>query len=82
MGVYRIVLFHYCAACTTALQHLCSTALFPQKLTLCCFLITLLIMQGRGAATGYDNAVALPARADAEELAKENTKSAASGKGE
>lgn len=55
---------------------------FSAGLTLCCFLITLLIMQGRGAATGYDNAVALPARADAEELAKENTKSAASGKGE
>lgn len=30
--------------------------------------------QGRGASTGYDNAVALPARADAEELLKENVK--------
>nr|BAF94213.1 33kDa oxygen evolving protein of photosystem II [Hafniomonas montana] len=37
--------------------------------------------KGRGASTGYDNAVALPARADAEELAKENSKSAASSKG-
>ncbi|WIA42104.1 hypothetical protein OEZ86_009378 [Tetradesmus obliquus] len=42
---------------------------------------TFLDPKGRGAATGYDNAVALPARADAEELAKENTKSAAGGKG-
>jgi photosystem II oxygen-evolving enhancer protein 1 len=42
---------------------------------------TFLDPKGRGAATGYDNAVALPARADAEELAKENIKSAASGKG-
>ena len=39
-------------------------------------------MQGRGGSTGYDNAVALPARADDEELAKENNKSAASLKGE
>jgi photosystem II oxygen-evolving enhancer protein 1 len=31
--------------------------------------------KGRGASTGYDNAVALPARADAEELQKENNKS-------
>lgn len=38
--------------------------------------------QGRGAATGYDYAVALPASGDSEELAKENTKSAASLKGE
>lgn len=30
--------------------------------------------KGRGASTGYDNAVALPARADAEELLKENVK--------
>ncbi|KAF6263730.1 33kDa oxygen evolving protein of photosystem II [Scenedesmus sp. NREL 46B-D3] len=42
---------------------------------------TFLDPKGRGAATGYDNAVALPARADAEELAKENTKSAAGSKG-
>jgi len=31
--------------------------------------------KGRGASTGYDNAVALPARADSEELEKENNKS-------
>jgi photosystem II oxygen-evolving enhancer protein 1 len=31
--------------------------------------------KGRGGSTGYDNAVALPARADAEELLKENVKS-------
>lgn len=37
--------------------------------------------KGRGASTGYDNAVALPARADSEELAKENTKSVAVLKG-
>jgi Manganese-stabilising protein / photosystem II polypeptide len=32
-------------------------------------------LQGRGGSTGYDNAVALPARSDSEELAKENNKS-------
>merc|ERR1712007_223227 len=37
--------------------------------------------KGRGGSTGYDNAVALPAAADAEELEKENTKSAAALKG-
>nr|BAF94214.1 33kDa oxygen evolving protein of photosystem II [Oedogonium obesum] len=37
--------------------------------------------KGRGGSTGYDNAVALPARADSEELAKENTKSVAASKG-
>jgi len=37
--------------------------------------------KGRGASTGYDNAVALPAKSDAEELANENTKSAAASKG-
>lgn len=37
--------------------------------------------QGRGASQGYDNAVALPAASDAEELAKENAKSAAASKG-
>jgi len=31
--------------------------------------------KGRGGSTGYDNAVALPGRSDAEELAKENNKS-------
>eukprot|EP00798_Chlamydomonas_sp_ICE-L_P023362 gene23362-30623_t len=31
--------------------------------------------KGRGGSTGYDNAIALPAAADTEELAKENTKS-------
>ncbi|MEW5304398.1 MAG: hypothetical protein WDW38_011211 [Sanguina aurantia] len=30
--------------------------------------------KGRGGSTGYDNAVALPARADSEELMKENVK--------
>ena len=33
------------------------------------------LRQGRGGSTGYDNAVALPGRSDAEELAKENNKS-------
>eukprot|EP00879_Flechtneria_rotunda_P000278 GHRR01000366.1.p1 GENE.GHRR01000366.1~~GHRR01000366.1.p1 ORF type:complete len:295 (+),score=99.94 GHRR01000366.1:98-982(+) len=37
--------------------------------------------KGRGASTGYDNAVALPARSDDEELLKENSKSAAASKG-
>lgn len=41
-----------------------------------------MVYQGRGAATGYDYAVALPASGDSEELAKENTKSAAALKGE
>merc|ERR1712216_724492 len=33
--------------------------------------------KGRGGSTGYDNAVALPARADSEELQKENQKNTA-----
>jgi len=37
--------------------------------------------KGRGGSTGYDNAVALPARADAEELQKENIKSTVALKG-
>eukprot|EP00955_Chlamydomonas_euryale_P077935 363058-Chlamydomonas_euryale.AAC.1 len=37
--------------------------------------------KGRGASTGYDNAVALPARADADELLRENQKSALALKG-
>jgi photosystem II oxygen-evolving enhancer protein 1 len=37
--------------------------------------------KGRGASTGYDNAIALPARADSEELQKENNKSTAVLKG-
>ncbi|KXZ50902.1 hypothetical protein GPECTOR_14g15 [Gonium pectorale] len=37
--------------------------------------------KGRGGSTGYDNAVALPARADAEELLKENVKSTKALKG-
>eukprot|EP00239_Pterosperma_sp_CCMP1384_P002876 CAMPEP_0197847198 /NCGR_PEP_ID=MMETSP1438-20131217/5490_1 /TAXON_ID=1461541 /ORGANISM="Pterosperma sp., Strain CCMP1384" /LENGTH=315 /DNA_ID=CAMNT_0043459059 /DNA_START=78 /DNA_END=1025 /DNA_ORIENTATION=+ len=37
--------------------------------------------KGRGGSTGYDNAVALPARSDSEELEKENTKSTAVLKG-
>lgn len=37
--------------------------------------------KGRGLTTGYESAVALPASADAEELAKENTKRFLSGKG-
>mmetsp|Transcript_4646 Transcript_4646/g.16046 ORF Transcript_4646/g.16046 Transcript_4646/m.16046 type:complete len:300 (+) Transcript_4646:61-960(+) len=37
--------------------------------------------KGRGATTGYDNAVALPARADDDELAGENNKSVQSLKG-
>ncbi|MEA5571337.1 photosystem II manganese-stabilizing polypeptide [Calothrix sp. UHCC 0171] len=36
---------------------------------------TFLDPKGRGVASGYDNAVALPARSDAEELARENVKS-------
>ncbi|KAL4450613.1 hypothetical protein ABPG77_000969 [Micractinium sp. CCAP 211/92] len=43
---------------------------------------TFLDPKGRGAATGYDNAVALPAAADADEYLKENVKSAAAMKGE
>ena len=39
-------------------------------------------LQGRGASQGYDNAVALPAASDSEELAKENSKSVAASKGE
>jgi Manganese-stabilising protein / photosystem II polypeptide len=42
---------------------------------------TFLDPKGRGGATGYDNAVALPARSDSEELAKENIKSTAALKG-
>ena len=42
---------------------------------------TFLDPKGRGGATGYDNAVALPARSDSEELAKENTKSTVALKG-
>ena len=38
-------------------------------------------MQGRGGSTGYDNAVALPARADEEELLKENVKKTGALKG-
>lgn len=38
--------------------------------------------KGRGLTAGYDNAVALPSRADNEELAKENTKSFVTGRGE
>ncbi|BAZ39583.1 photosystem II manganese-stabilizing protein PsbO [Calothrix sp. NIES-4101] len=36
---------------------------------------TFLDPKGRGVASGYDNAVALPARSDAEELVRENVKS-------
>lgn len=42
---------------------------------------TFLDPKGRGGSTGYDNAVALPAAADSEELAKENTKSSAPSQG-
>ncbi|CAK0784046.1 hypothetical protein CVIRNUC_007249 [Coccomyxa viridis] len=38
--------------------------------------------KGRGGSTGYDNAVALPARSDSDELAKENNKSVAALKGQ
>merc|ERR1712157_577612 len=37
--------------------------------------------KGRGGSTGYDTAVALPARGDDEELAKENTKNTTALKG-
>merc|ERR1712196_504456 len=37
--------------------------------------------KGRGGSTGYDTAVALPARGDDEELVKENTKNTAALKG-
>jgi len=37
--------------------------------------------KGRGGSTGYDTAVALPARGDEAELAKENTKNTAALKG-
>jgi photosystem II oxygen-evolving enhancer protein 1 len=43
---------------------------------------TFLDPKGRGGATGYDNAVGLPARSDAEEFVKENVKSTAALKGE
>ncbi|KAI3434507.1 hypothetical protein D9Q98_002581 [Chlorella vulgaris] len=43
---------------------------------------TFLDPKGRGAASGYDNAVALPAASDAEEFLKENVKSAAAMKGQ
>ena len=39
-------------------------------------------LQGRGGSTGYDNAVALPARSDSDELQKENNKSVAALKGQ
>ncbi|GFR45296.1 hypothetical protein Agub_g6653 [Astrephomene gubernaculifera] len=42
---------------------------------------TFLDPKGRGGATGYDNAVALPARADDEELLKENVKNTKALKG-
>ena len=42
---------------------------------------TFLDPKGRGGATGYDNAVGLPARADADEFAKENVKSTVALKG-
>lgn len=38
--------------------------------------------QGRGGSTGYDNAVALPGRSDAEELQKENNKNTKALKGQ
>jgi photosystem II oxygen-evolving enhancer protein 1 len=37
--------------------------------------------KGRGGSTGYDNAVALPAKSDADELLKENNKNVAALKG-
>lgn len=37
--------------------------------------------KGRGLATGYDNAVALPAQADSDELGKENVKAFVTGRG-
>merc|ERR1712225_140480 len=37
--------------------------------------------KGRGGSTGYDTAVALPARGDDDELAKENSKNTAALKG-
>lgn len=42
---------------------------------------TFLDPKGRGEVTGYDNAVALPAKSDDEELSKENAKSTAPSKG-
>ena len=42
---------------------------------------TFLDPKGRGGATGYDNAVALPARSDSDEFVKENVKSTAALKG-
>jgi photosystem II oxygen-evolving enhancer protein 1 len=38
--------------------------------------------KGRGLTTGYDNAVALPSKADSEEILKENLKSFTTGEGE
>lgn len=45
-------------------------------------MMVLVIFQGRGGSTGYDNAVALPARADSDELQVENNKSVAALKGQ
>jgi hypothetical protein len=61
-----------------------ATAPTPFSDPVCLFVscLPVLVLQGRGAATGYDYAVALPASGDSEELAKENAKSAASLKGE
>ena len=44
--------------------------------------LTEVALQGRGGSTGYDNAVALPARSDSDELEKENNKSVAALKGQ
>lgn len=42
---------------------------------------TFLDPKGRGIASGYDNAIALPAQADSDELVKENVKSLVVGQG-
>nr|7PNK_O Chain O, PsbO [Dunaliella salina]7PNK_o Chain o, PsbO [Dunaliella salina] len=42
---------------------------------------TFLDPKGRGGATGYDNAIALPAKADADEIQRLNNKSYTPGKG-
>lgn len=60
---------------------LCGLQLAASALTYTHPFVSLLPSQGRGGSTGYDNAVALPARADAEELLKENLKTTQALKG-
>ena len=61
---------------TAAVPHLCGSQSGKRRLhERSVTRLTVRVLQGRGGSTGYDNAVALPARSDSEELAKENNKS-------